>query len=87
MNYAALSGNKWNYEKFISYREMLDKIQSEFAMLEKIEDHPNDTSKVLCVILVNDFQELCLIIVLCYIGLLSETENLRVFVHFMTRPI
>ena len=39
-------GNKWNYEKFISYREMLDKIQKEFSILEKLQDHPNDTSKV-----------------------------------------
>lgn len=45
IEYMPFDGNKWNYEKFISYREMLDKIQKEFSILEKLQDHPNDTSK------------------------------------------
>jgi len=38
-------GNKWKPEKLISYEEILRKIHSEFPDINKLEDHPNDTTK------------------------------------------
>eukprot|EP00794_Sanderia_malayensis_P017674 gene17674-19436_t len=45
IEYMPFDGNKWNYKKFMSYHDMLEKIKSEFSDLERLEDRPNDTSK------------------------------------------
>eukprot|EP00045_Choanoeca_perplexa_P007850 m.72252 g.72252 ORF g.72252 m.72252 type:complete len:549 (-) comp14246_c0_seq1:44-1690(-) len=37
-------GNRWNFAKFVSYKEMLEVIESKYD-LERLEDHANDTSK------------------------------------------
>ena len=39
-------GNQWNYNKFVSYKDMLSKILSVYPTAEKIDDQMNDTSKV-----------------------------------------
>lgn len=38
-------GNKWNYEKFVSYQQMLDTIRSQWPELVRLQDSPSDTSK------------------------------------------
>lgn len=45
IEYMPFGGNKWNTEKFISYTDMLKKIQL-INQVEKCVDDPNDTSKV-----------------------------------------
>lgn len=45
IEYMPFEGNKWNREKMLSYRDMLELIQKEYPNLEKIQDHKNDTSK------------------------------------------
>jgi len=39
-------GNKWSFKKMVSYMEMLDTFKSRWPDLYRIQDHPNDTSKV-----------------------------------------
>ena len=46
MYYFLLLGNKWNFKKFVPYSELLDNISSRWPNVERISDHPNDTSKV-----------------------------------------
>jgi molybdenum cofactor biosynthesis enzyme MoaA len=38
-------GNRWNFAKFVSYKEMLEAIETKYE-LERLQDHANDTSKV-----------------------------------------
>ena len=38
-------GNHWRPEKVTSFHDMLDSISEKFPELEKLEDHPNDTTK------------------------------------------
>ncbi|KAH6564136.1 hypothetical protein BASA50_006826 [Batrachochytrium salamandrivorans] len=45
IEYMPFGGNKWDVEKFISYKEMLALVHREFGTLTKIQDDPNDTSK------------------------------------------
>ncbi|KAJ3046105.1 Molybdenum cofactor synthesis protein 1 [Rhizophlyctis rosea] len=45
IEYMPFGGNRWNTEKFVSYKQMLDRIQVEFPNIQKVSDTPNDTSK------------------------------------------
>ncbi|CAG0913303.1 unnamed protein product [Notodromas monacha] len=45
IEYMPFDGNKWNVKKMIPYSEMLDLIRAQYPELERLEDHPNDTSK------------------------------------------
>jgi molybdenum cofactor biosynthesis enzyme MoaA len=46
IEYMPFSGNKWNQKKMISYKEMLERIKSQYPDLVKLSDGTNDTSKV-----------------------------------------
>lgn len=46
IEYMPFSGNKWNFDKFLSYREMLAMIMREWPRLVKTKDGKNDTTKV-----------------------------------------
>jgi len=39
-------GNRWNFQKFYPYQEMLGQISEKYPSVFKMEDHKNDTSKV-----------------------------------------
>lgn len=39
------AGNRWSFDRFVSYQDMLDRIRERFT-LERLQDGPNDTSKV-----------------------------------------
>ena len=39
-------GNKWNFQKFFSYKDMLAKIKEKYPNIERAGDCLNDTSKV-----------------------------------------
>lgn len=39
-------GNKWNFKKMVSYNDMLDIIKTRWPDIQRIQDRPNDTSKV-----------------------------------------
>lgn len=41
-----LLGNKWNLKKFVPYSETLENISQKWPNIERLSDHPNDTSKV-----------------------------------------
>ncbi|KRZ72317.1 Molybdenum cofactor biosynthesis protein 1 [Trichinella papuae] len=45
IEYMPFGGNKWNFNRFISYHEMLDIVQSKYGKLMKLQDSPNDTTK------------------------------------------
>ncbi|KAK6182082.1 hypothetical protein SNE40_009846 [Patella caerulea] len=45
IEYMPFGGNKWNFQKMVSYQQMLDTIRSQFPNLTKIGDKDNDTSK------------------------------------------
>jgi cyclic pyranopterin phosphate synthase len=42
-------GNKWNTKKMVPYREMLKLVASKYNTdeIERLQDDPNDTSKVI----------------------------------------
>jgi len=42
----SLPGNKWNLKKFVPYSEMLESMSQKWPNIERLSDHPNDTSKV-----------------------------------------
>ena len=46
IEYMPFSGNKWNFKKFVSYREMMGVILGAWPELTKLEDGKNDTAKV-----------------------------------------
>lgn len=46
IEYMPFSGNKWNNQKFVSYRDMLVTILGEWPQLTKMEDDKNDTARV-----------------------------------------
>lgn len=39
-------GNRWNKEKLVPYRELIERIEKRFGGLHKLSDDPNDTTKV-----------------------------------------
>ncbi|KAL6720547.1 hypothetical protein ACLMJK_002471 [Lecanora helva] len=45
IEYMPFDGNKWNQNKMLSYREMLEIIREKYPTLYKVQDHENDTSK------------------------------------------
>ncbi|XP_022793857.1 molybdenum cofactor biosynthesis protein 1-like [Stylophora pistillata] len=45
IEYMPFDGNKWNFKKFVPYSEMLESISKTWPNVEKVSDHPNDTSK------------------------------------------
>lgn len=40
------TGNKWNFKKMVSYKEMLDTIQQRWPELEKLPEEDSSTAKV-----------------------------------------
>jgi cyclic pyranopterin phosphate synthase len=46
IEYMPFDGNKWNTEKFLSFRDMLNMIGQKYSTIDKCKDEPNDTSKV-----------------------------------------
>ena len=46
IEYMPFDGNKWNFKKLVPYKEMLDTIQLKWPTLYKLNDEPNNTSKV-----------------------------------------
>ncbi|KRX24347.1 Molybdenum cofactor biosynthesis protein 1 [Trichinella nelsoni] len=45
IEYMPFGGNQWNFNRFISYHEMLDIVQNKYGKLMKLQDSPNDTTK------------------------------------------
>ncbi|XP_071079840.1 uncharacterized protein [Haliotis cracherodii] len=45
IEYMPFGGNKWNFNKLVSYQQMLDIIRSRWPDLDRLSDHANDTSK------------------------------------------
>lgn len=45
IEYMPFDGNKWNFQKFVSYQEMLNTIREKWPDLGRLHDHANDTSK------------------------------------------
>ena len=45
IEYMPFDGNKWSNQKMLTYQEMLAVIRERYPFLDKVEDHPNDTSK------------------------------------------
>ncbi|XP_073230346.1 molybdenum cofactor biosynthesis protein 1-like isoform X2 [Porites lutea] len=45
IEYMPFDGNKWNLKKFVPYSEMLESISQKWPDIERLSDHPNDTSK------------------------------------------
>ena len=46
IEYMPFSGNRWNFQKFVSYREMLGVVLGAWPHLTKLDDGQNDTAKV-----------------------------------------
>lgn len=46
IEYMPFSGNRWNHQKFVAYRDMLAEVMGVWPELTKLEDGENDTSKV-----------------------------------------
>jgi molybdenum cofactor biosynthesis enzyme MoaA len=53
IEYMPFDGNKWNDKKMVPYSEMLETIRKELPALEKVLDAPNDTSKVLPILVLH----------------------------------
>ncbi|KAL1914658.1 uncharacterized protein VTP21DRAFT_8069 [Calcarisporiella thermophila] len=45
IEYMPFDGNKWNSEKMVPFKELLNRIEEAFGPLEKLNDEMNDTSK------------------------------------------
>jgi cyclic pyranopterin phosphate synthase len=45
IEYMPFDGNKWSERKMLSYKEMLAMIQEKYPSVQRVQDHPNDTSK------------------------------------------
>jgi cyclic pyranopterin phosphate synthase len=46
IEYMPFDGNRWNDKKFMSYKDMIDTINTRFTKLERItDDGPNETAK------------------------------------------
>lgn len=45
IEYMPFDGNKWNFNKFVPYTEMLESISARWPDVERMSDQPNDTSK------------------------------------------
>lgn len=51
IEYMPFTGNKWNDKKMYSYKDMLNIIKGSYPNLIKLNDHENDTSKVIKIFL------------------------------------
>lgn len=40
------TGNKWNFKKMVSYKEMLDTLRQQWPELEKLPEEESSTAKV-----------------------------------------
>lgn len=49
-------GNKWNSDKFISYKKMLHLISNTYPVIDKSFDDPNDTTKVSSLLLIQHYK-------------------------------
>ncbi|CAA9994495.1 unnamed protein product [Nesidiocoris tenuis] len=45
IEYMPFTGNKWDTEKMISFKEMMSAIQERYPDVTPLDNHPNDTSK------------------------------------------
>lgn len=45
IEYMPFDGNRWSSQKMLSYQEMLAIIRQTYPNVQKVQDHPNDTSK------------------------------------------
>lgn len=45
IEYMPFGGNKWASKKMLTYQEMLALIREKYPQVQKLQDHPNDTSK------------------------------------------
>lgn len=45
IEYMPFDGNRWSKQKMLGYQEMLAAIQAHYPNIQKVQDHPNDTSK------------------------------------------
>ena len=45
IEYMPFDGNKWSNQKMFSYQEMLAVIREKHPEIQRVKDHPNDTSK------------------------------------------
>ena len=45
IEYMPFDGNRWSSQKMLSYQEMLAVIREHHPDIQKVQDHPNDTSK------------------------------------------
>ncbi|KAJ3665780.1 hypothetical protein Zmor_001255 [Zophobas morio] len=45
IEYMPFTGNKWDFNKLLSYKEMVEKIKQEFPDFYPLDNGPNDTSK------------------------------------------
>lgn len=46
IEYMPFSGNRWEDQKMVPFRELRDRIQHHFTQFHPLENQPNDTSKV-----------------------------------------
>ena len=46
IEYMPFDGNKWNSHKMVTYQEMIDEISQRWPGFHRLQDGPNDTSKV-----------------------------------------
>jgi len=49
IEYMPFDGNRWSSKKMLPYQEMLTLIRQKYPQIQKIQDHPNDTSKTFAV--------------------------------------
>jgi len=45
IEYMPFDGNRWNADKLVPYKEMIQDIEARFGKLQKLSDDPNDTTK------------------------------------------
>lgn len=46
IEYMPFDGNKWSTKKFVPYHSMLAAVMARWPRLQRLQDSPNDTSKV-----------------------------------------
>jgi molybdenum cofactor biosynthesis enzyme MoaA len=46
IEYMPFTGNKWEFNKMVAYKDMVTTIKKEFPNFHSLENGPNDTSKV-----------------------------------------
>ena len=46
IEYMPFDGNRWNFDRFLPYQQLLDEIRKKWPNLITLDNHLNDTSKV-----------------------------------------